>query len=478
MNQLRTRFAPSPTGYLHIGGLRTALYSYLYAKKMHGKFILRIEDTDQGRYVDGAVEIIYRTLRETGIMYDEGPDVGGDYGPYIQSQRKNEYLKYAKQLVESGHAYYCFCSEERLASLPDVNGARRYDKHCLSLSKEEVQRRLAAGEKYVIRQNMPTEGSTTYHDAVYGDITIENSELEDQILIKSDGMPTYNFANVIDDHLMAINCVMRGIEYLSSTPKYNLLYDAFGWEKPMYIHMPPIMKDAQHKLSKRNGDASYEDLIKKGFLKDAIINYIALLGWSPKDDSEKMSFAELEQKFDISGINKSPSIFDPMKLAWLNSLYIKEMTAEDFASYATPWIENCPLKSFDKTLVCKLIQSRIETFAEIEDKLRFLWEFGPFDSNLYVNQKQKTDADTARAILPLVRENFANVEVWDNAHLYESLVQLATERGVKNGKVLWPARIALTGLAATPGGASEIAEIIGKEETLRRLDMSLAQLNA
>lgn len=478
MNQLRTRFAPSPTGYLHIGGLRTALYSYLYAKKMHGKFILRIEDTDQGRYVDGAVEIIYRTLRETGIMYDEGPDVGGDYGPYIQSQRKNEYLKYAKQLVESGHAYYCFCSEERLASLPDVNGARRYDKHCLSLSKEEVQRRLAAGEKYVIRQNMPTEGSTTYHDAVYGDITIENSELEDQILIKSDGMPTYNFANVIDDHLMAINCVMRGIEYLSSTPKYNLLYDAFGWEKPMYIHMPPIMKDAQHKLSKRNGDASYEDLIKKGFLKDAIINYIALLGWSPKDDSEKMSFAELEQKFDISGINKSPSIFDPMKLAWLNSLYIKEMTAEDFASYATPWIENCPLKNFDKTLVCKLIQSRIETFAEIEDKLRFLWEFGPFDSNLYVNQKQKTDADTARAILPLVRENFANVEVWDNAHLYESLVQLATERGVKNGKVLWPARIALTGLAATPGGASEIAEIIGKEETLRRLDMSLAQLNA
>ena len=478
MNQLRTRFAPSPTGYLHIGGLRTALYSYLYAKKMHGKFILRIEDTDQGRYVDGAVEIIYRTLRETGIMYDEGPDVGGDYGPYIQSQRKNEYLKYAKQLVESGHAYYCFCSEERLASLPDVNGARRYDKHCLSLSKEEVQRRLAAGEKYVIRQNMPTEGSTTYHDAVYGDITIENSELEDQILIKSDGMPTYNFANVIDDHLMAINCVMRGIEYLSSTPKYNLLYDAFGWEKPMYIHMPPIMKDAQHKLSKRNGDASYEDLIKKGFLKDAIINYIALLGWSPKDDSEKMSFAELEQKFDISGINKSPSIFDPMKLAWLNSLYIKEMTAEDFASYATPWIENCPLKNFDKTLVCKLIQSRIETFAEIEDKLRFLWEFGPFDSNLYVNQKQKTDADTARAILPLVREKFANVEVWDNAHLYESLVQLATERGVKHGKVLWPARIALTGLAATPGGASEIAEIIGKEETLRRLDMSLAQLNA
>ena len=429
MSQLRTRFAPSPTGYLHIGGLRTALYSYLYAKKNGGKFILRIEDTDQGRYVEGAVEIIYRTLRETGIMYDEGPDVGGDYGPYIQSQRKNEYMYYAKQLVESGHAYYCFCTEERLQSLPDVNGARRYDKHCLHLPKEEVEARLAAGEPFVIRQNMPTEGSTTYHDVVYGDITIDNSELEDQILIKSDGMPTYNFANVIDDHLMAINCVMRGIEYLSSTPKYNLLYDAFGWERPMYIHMPPIMKDAQHKLSKRNGDASYEDLVKKGFLKDAIINYIALLGWSPK--------------------------------------------------YATPWINDCYLKDFDKALVCKLIQSRVETFAEIEDKLRFLVDFGTFDSALYDNAKQKTDANVAREILPLVRAAFATLaeENWDNQHLYEALVALAQNQGVKNGKVLWPARLALTGLAATPGGASEIAELLGKTETLRRLDQSIANLN-
>ena len=479
MSQLRTRFAPSPTGYLHIGGLRTALYSYLYAKKNGGKFILRIEDTDQGRYVAGAVEIIYRTLRETGIMYDEGPDVGGDYGPYIQSQRKNEYMHYAQKLVESGHAYYCFCTEERLQSLPDVNGARRYDKHCLHLPKEEVEARLAAGEPFVIRQNMPTEGSTTYHDVVYGDITIDNSELEDQILIKSDGMPTYNFANVIDDHLMAINCVMRGIEYLSSTPKYNLLYDAFGWERPMYIHMPPIMKDAQHKLSKRNGDASYEDLVKKGFLKDAIINYIALLGWSPKDDTEKMSFAELEQKFDVSGINKSPSIFDPQKLAWLNSLYIKEMTPEAFAEYATPWINDCYLKDFDKALVCKLIQSRVETFAEIEDKLRFLVDFGTFDSALYDNAKQKTDANVAREILPLVRAAFAEIaeENWDNQHLYEALVALAQSQGVKNGKVLWPARIALTGLAATPGGASEIAELLGKTETLRRLDQSIANLN-
>ena len=476
MTQLRTRFAPSPTGYLHIGGLRTALYSYLYAKKMNGKFILRIEDTDQGRYVDGAVELIYRTLHETGIMYDEGPDVGGDYGPYIQSERKNEYLYYAKKLIESGHAYYCFCTEERLAALPDVNGARRYDKHCLGISKEEAERRIANGEKYVIRQNMPTTGSTTYHDVVYGDITIDNSELEDQILIKSDGMPTYNFANVIDDHLMGINCVMRGIEYLSSTPKYNLLYDAFGWERPTYIHMPPIMKDAQHKLSKRNGDASYEDLIKKGFLKDAIINYIALLGWSPKDDSEKMSFDELKEKFDVSGINKSPSIFDPMKLAWLNSLYIKEMTAEDFAEYAAPWIANCYLNRFDKALVCKLIQSRIETFAEIEDKLRFLAEVNAIDPELYVNQKQKADAALAKQILPAIKAKLGKVAEWNNQSLFDALVELSAELECKKGAVLWIARIALTGLAATPGGASEIAEIIGKDETLKRIDLAIKQL--
>ena len=476
MSQLRTRFAPSPTGYLHIGGLRTALYSYLYAKKNNGKFILRIEDTDRGRYVEGAVEVIYKTLHETGLNYDEGPDVGGDYGPYIQSERANEYMKYALRLVESGDAYYCFCDEERLASLPAVNGARRYDKHCLSLSAEEVKQRLARGDKFVIRQNMPTEGSTTYHDAVYGDITVENSELEDQILIKSDGMPTYNFANVIDDHLMGINCVMRGTEYLSSTPKYNLLYDAFGWERPMYIHMPPIMKDAQHKLSKRNGDASYEDLIAKGFLKDAIINYIALLGWSPKDDSEKMSFDELIEKFDVSGIYKSPSIFDPLKLAWLNSLYIKEMTPEAFEEYASLWIDKCYLKNFDKALVCKLIQGRIETFAEIEDKLRFLVQFDDFDVALYDNQKQKTNADTAREVLPAVRDKFAKLTEWNNASLYAALLELVGELGVKNGKVLWPARIALTGLAATPGGASEIAELLGREETLRRLDKSIRNL--
>ena len=479
MKELRTRFAPSPTGYMHIGGLRTALYSYLYVKKQGGKFVLRIEDTDQNRYVDGAVEVIYRTLRETGLLYDEGPDVGGDYGPYVQSQRKNEYMKYAKMLVESGHAYYCFCSEERLKALPDVNGARRYDKHCLhTVSKEEAEKRIANGESFVIRQNMPTEGSSTYHDVVYGDITVDNGELEDQILIKSDGMPTYNFANVIDDHLMNINCVIRGTEYLSSTPKYNLLYDAFGWERPTYIHLPPIMKDAQNKLSKRNGDASYDDLIKKGFLKEAIINYIALLGWSPKDDTEKMSFEELKQKFSLDGINKSPSIFDPMKLAWLNSLYIKEMPFEDFCNYAKPWLDDSPLAGkYDYAKLCKLVQGRIERFGEIADKLAFLSQFDAYDTSLFVNQKQKTNEDTAREVLPLVKEKFQGVFEWTNESLYAALVDLAQSLGRKNGQILWPARIALSGLAATPGGASEIAEIIGKEETLRRLQFSIDLLN-
>lgn len=476
MKQLRTRFAPSPTGYLHIGGLRSALYSYLYAKKNNGKFILRIEDTDQERYVEGAVELIYRTLHDTGLIYDEGPDVGGDYGPYIQSQRKNEYLKYAKQLVESGHAYYCFCTPERLESLPSVNGARRYDKHCLSLSKEEVERRIANGEKYVIRQNMPTSGSSTYHDAVYGDITVDFSDMEDQILIKSDGMPTYNFANVIDDHLMNINCVMRGMEYLSSTPKYNHLYDAFGWERPMYIHMPPIMKDAQHKLSKRNGDASYEDLINKGFLKEAIINYIALLGWSPKDDTEKMSFEELKQKFSIEGINKSPSIFDPMKLAWLNSLYIKEMDFDEFCKVAQKWIDNSALKGkFDNKKLCKLIQSRIETFAEIPEKLDFLVNFGKYDTELFVNKKQKTTVESSREVLPLVYDALSKVDEknWDNQTLYQTLLNIVESKGLKNGQVLWPSRIALTGLMSTAGGASDIAEILGKDQTLKRLQYSI-----
>lgn len=478
MKQIRTRFAPSPTGYMHIGGLRTALYSYLYAKKNGGKLILRIEDTDLKRYVKGAKEIIYRTLKETGITYDEGPDVGGDYGPYIQSERKNEYLLYAKQLIEKGAAYYCFCSEERLHSLPETNGARRYDKHCLGITKQEAERRIANGEPFVIRQNMPISGSTTYHDVVYGDITVENEELEDQILIKSDGMPTYNFANVIDDHLMNINCVMRGIEYLSSTPKYNHLYDAFGWEKPTYIHMPPIMKDAHHKLSKRNGDASYEDLIQKGFLKDAIVNYIALLGWSPKDNTEKMSFQELLDKFSLEGISKSPSIFDPVKMAWLNSLYIKEMPFDEFVVAATKWIdEDASLKDYDKKLLCRLIQGRIETFAEIPQKLAFLTELKKYDVAIFINEKQKADVLSAKELLPQIKDAFCSVDVWDNEHLFQALVDLSLKKEIKKGKVLWPARVALTGLESNPGGASEIAEIIGKEETLKRLDFSFALLN-
>ncbi|MEG2014108.1 MAG: glutamate--tRNA ligase, partial [Clostridia bacterium] len=444
--QLRTRFAPSPTGYLHIGGLRTALYSYLYAKKMNGKFILRIEDTDQERFVEGATELIYRTLRETGLYYDEGPDIGGAYGPYIQSERKKDYLIYAKQLVAQGDAYYCFCSKERLESLPDINGARRYDKHCLNLSKEEVEEKLTAGEPYVIRQNMPTTGSSTYHDVVYGDITVDNAELEDNILIKSDGMPTYNFANVIDDHLMDINCVMRGIEYLSSTPKYNLLYDAFGWERPIYIHMPPIMKDAQHKLSKRNGDASFEDLIKKGFLKEAILNYIALLGWSPKDDREKLSFDELKACFSIEGINKSPSIFDPVKLAWLNGEYIKEMPLDDFVTIATPWLDKSKVAGkYNYRLICALLQTRVETLAEIPEKFNFLEEYQPSSAEMYYNKKLKTDGSVAKEILPQVAKAFEEITVWSHDQIMNAQTQLVAKLNAKNGVVMFPTMIAISG---------------------------------
>ncbi len=475
MSNIRTRFAPSPTGYMHIGNLRTALYSYLYAKRNNGKLILRIEDTDQGRLVEGATEVIYNTLRETGIFYDEGPDVGGQYGPYIQSQRKKDYLEKAQQLVAGGHAYYCFCTEERLASLVDDNGNRKYDKHCLSLSAEEVSQRIASGEKYVIRQNMPTTGSSTYTDLVYGDITVDNDQLEDQILIKSDGMPTYNFANVIDDHAMDINCVMRGIEYLTSTPKYNYLYDAFGWEKPIYIHMPPIMKDATHKLSKRNGDANYADLIAKGYLRDAIINYIALLGWSPKDDTEKMSYQQLIDKFDVNGINKSPSIFDPVKLDWLNSLYIKEMSTEQFASYARQFVDDSLLGQFDYDKMFALVHNRIDRFDQINDMLSFLVKFNP-DNELYYNKKQKTDKQTSYQVMPHIIDSLQQLEQWDNQHIYDALVELAGKLELKNGKILWPARIAITAMSATAGGASEIADILGKSATLDRLQQSLAVL--
>lgn len=470
--EVRTRFAPSPTGYLHIGGLRTALYAYLYAKKNGGKFILRIEDTDLERYVDGAVEVIYSTMREARLIWDEGPDVGGEYGPYIQTERKDIYLKYARQLVEQGDAYYCFCTKERLAKMHE-DGATKYDKHCLSLSREEVERRIAAGEPYVIRQNIPETGSTTYHDMVFGDITVENKELEDNVLIKSDGMPTYNFANVIDDHLMRISHVIRGVEYLSSTPKYNLLYKAFGWELPQYMHLQPIMRDATHKLSKRHGDASYDDFIKKGYLKDAILNYIALLGWSPKNDREKFTLDEMVEMFSVDGLSKSASIFDEAKMRWLNSCYVKELSPEDYYDHALPFMEKLDyLKGYDLRYLATLLQGRTEIFSDVEKLTAFLTEFDGFDLDLFVNQKWKTDRDLAKNMIPdlmgLVSDDFDN--------LHDALVAYAEKSGYKKGQVLWIFRIAITGAAATPGGATEMATLLGKEKVAARLALTLERL--
>ena len=470
--EVRTRFAPSPTGYLHIGGLRTALYAYLYAKKNGGKFILRIEDTDLERYVDGAVEVIYSTMREAGLIWDEGPDVGGEYGPYIQTERKDIYLKYAKQLVEQGDAYYCFCTKERLAKIHE-DGATKYDKHCLSLSREEVERRIAAGEPYVIRQNIPETGSTTYHDMVFGDITVENKELEDNVLIKSDGMPTYNFANVIDDHLMHITHVIRGVEYLSSTPKYNLLYKALGWDLPQYMHLQPIMRDATHKLSKRHGDASYDDFIKKGYLKDAILNYIALLGWSPKNDREKFTLDEMVEMFSVEGLSKSASIFDEAKMRWLNSCYVKELSPEDYYAHALPFMEKLDyLEGYDLRYLATLLQGRTEIFSDVGKLTAFLTEFDGFDLDLFVNQKWKTDREVAKRMLPdlmeLVRDDFDN--------LHDALVAYAEKAGYKKGQVLWIFRIAITGAAATPGGATEMATLLGKEKVAARLAITLERL--
>ena len=478
MEKVRTRFAPSPTGYLHIGGLRTALYGYLFAKQRGGDFILRIEDTDTNRYVDGSVQIIYDTMRDSGIMYDEGPDVGGDYGPYIQSERKEIYTKYAKELVEKGGAYYCFCTPERIASLKDEEGNVRYDKHCLKLSKEEIEERIARGDSYVIRQNIPTSGTGSYHDLVYGDISVDYKDIEDGILIKSDGMPTYNFANVIDDHLMGITHVIRGTEYLSSTPKYNLMYDAFGWERPVYIHLPPIMKDAQHKLSKRNGDASYEDFVKKGYVKQSIVNYIALLGWSPKSNQEKMSLAELVEHFSLEGISKSPSIFDETKMKWLSGEYIKEMGYEEFKSLALPFLKESPaFGKFDEDKLLNLVKTRVQILSEIPEKLDFLTDFKEYDLELFVNEKQKATVELAKDILPKIKERLSGLTDFTNANLFETLVALSTELGIKKQALLWIARIAITGKAATAGGATEIAEVLGKEETLRRIDFSIDLLN-
>lgn len=476
--RVRTRFAPSPTGYLHIGGLRTALYGYLFAKQRHGDFILRIEDTDQARYVDGSVDIIYHTMRDSGIMYDEGPDVGGNYGPYIQSERKEIYLEYAKKLVELGGAYYCFCDKERLESLKDENGNAKYDKHCLNLSKEEIQAKLDSGCPYVIRQNVPTEGTGSYVDLVYGEIDVDYKEIEDGILIKSDGMPTYNFANVIDDHLMAINYVIRGSEYLSSTPKYNLMYDAFGWERPVYIHLPPIMKDATRKLSKRYGDASYQDFVEKGYVKQAIVNYIALLGWSPKGNEEKMSLPELVEKFSLDGISKSPSIFDEVKMRWLSGEYIKAMSDEEFLEYAEPFYKKSKCYGkYDLKKMIPVLKPRIEIFSEIPEKMDYLCEYGEFSSDLYFHKKMKTDKEIAKAVLPEAREVLNNITEWTFDNVHDELMKLVEKKGMKTGQVFWCVRVAISGKESTAGGVMEIADIIGKKETVERMDFAINLLN-
>lgn len=474
MGKVRTRFAPSPTGYLHIGGLRTALYGFLYSKMMGGDFILRIEDTDTARYVDGSVQIIYDTMRDSGIMYDEGPDVGGNYGPYVQSERKSIYTEYAEKLVELGGAYYCFCTPERIETLKDDAGNMRYDKHCLKLSKEEIKAKIDAGEPYVIRQNVPAEGVGSYNDLVYGDISVDYKDIEDGILIKSDGMPTYNFANVIDDHLMGITHVIRGIEYLSSTPKYNLMYDAFGWERPTYIHLPPIMKDAQHKLSKRNGDASYEDFVNKGYVKEAIVNYIALLGWSPKGNVEKMSLNELISNFSLEGIGKSPAIFDETKMKWLSGEYIKEMTAEEFKERAYSFLKlSKAYGKYDEDKLLSLAKGRVQIFSEISEKIDFLEEFGEYDLNLFENQKQKASITLAKEILPKIKETLEGVAEWNNSNLFAVLVELSAKLEIKKQALLWITRIALTGRESTAGGATEVADILGKEEVLKRIDFSI-----
>ena len=479
--QVRTRFAPSPTGYLHLGGLRTALYTYLFARSHGGKFILRIEDTDQEREVPGAVEKIYSSMAAAGLKYDEGPDVGGDYGPYIQSQRKDLYLPYAKQLVESGHAYYCFCTKERLdqarAEAEKKGENFKYDKHCLHLSKEEVQRRLDAGEPYVIRQNIPTEGKAGFDDLIFGHVEVDCSTLDDNVLIKADGLPTYNFANVIDDHTMGITHVTRGTEYLSSAPKYNLLYQAFGWEPPKYIHLPPVMANAQRKLSKRYGDPSFEDLLDQGYLKEAIINFLALLGWSPKGEQEIFSLEELEKIFDLDGINKAPAIFDMQKLRWFNAEYMRKLPFEEYLRLAAPWFEKAlaPGK-FDLRRLAELMQNRTEVLKDIPDMVSFLAEMPEFDPAIYTHKKMKTNPEIALQALKAVRPMLETIDPWTEQQLHDKVMEFIPTTGLKNGQMLWPLRIAISGRESTPGGAFEIAYLLGREETLKRLDDSIARL--
>ncbi len=479
---VRTRFAPSPTGYLHLGGLRTALYTYLFTKKNNGVFILRIEDTDQERLVEGATEKIYKSLKLAGLNWDEGPDVGGPVGPYIQSERKDMYLPYAQQLVREGKAYYCFCTKEELAerrAAAEAEGKTwKYDKHCLHLSPEEIQAKLDAGVPYVIRQNIPESGEASFDDVLYGHISVDCSELDDNVLIKADGLPTYNFANVIDDHTMGITHVLRGNEYLSSTPKYNLLYDAFGWEKPVYIHLTPVMADSTRKLSKRHGDPSFEDLLDEGYLKDAVVNYISLVGWNPGDNREFFTMDELIEAFSLEGLSKSPAIFDKNKCRWMNAEYIRRMTPEEFTAAAMPWYEKAGIAHMDKDILQRNLQPRVEVFGELPAMVDFLTRMPEFGEELYFSKKMKTNADTARRDLPVIIDTLEKLPEWTEESVHTALLNLAAEQGVKNGVILWPARIAMAGKLVTPCGAIEIAVLLGREETLRRMKDSLTKLNA
>ena len=480
--KVRTRYAPSPTGRMHVGNLRTALYAYLIAKHEGGDFLLRIEDTDQERYVEGATEIIYRTLENTGLIHDEGPDKDRGAGPYVQSQRHKAgiYLNYAKKLIEKGEAYYCFCTQERLNSLKTaVNGEEimTYDKHCLHLSKEEVEANLAAGMPYVIRQKNPSEGTTTFHDDIYGDITVDNSELDDMVLIKSDGYPTYNFANVVDDHLMGITHVVRGNEYLSSSPKYNRLYDAFGWQVPVYVHCPLITNEEHKKLSKRSGHSSYEDLIEQGFVSEAVVNYVALLGWSPEDNREIFSLDELVEAFDYRHMSKSPAVFDVTKLKWMNGEYLKAMEPERFYEMAAPYIKEVIKKDLDLKKIAAMVKTRIEVLPDIGGHIDFFEELPEYDPQMYVHKKMKSTKETSLEVLKEVLPLLEAQEDYGNDALYETLSQYVSEKGYKTGYVMWPVRTAVSGKQMTPAGATEIMEVLGKEESLDRIRKGIQMLS-
>ena len=485
MNRVRTRYAPSPTGRMHVGNLRTALYEYLIAKHEGGDFLLRIEDTDQERFVEGAIDIIYNTLKLTGLTHDEGPDKDGGCGPYVQSERRAAgiYMKYAKQLIEKGEAYYCFCTKERLSTLKSVVSEEegkeivKYDKHCLHLSKEEIEANLKAGIPYVIRQNIPLDGTTTFHDAIYGDITVDNAELDDMILIKSDGFPTYNFANVVDDHLMSITHVVRGNEYLSSTPKYTRLYHAFGWEEPIYVHCPLITNEEHKKLAKRSGHSSFEDLLEQGFVTEAIVNFIALLGWSSGTNEEIFSLEELVKEFDYHHINKSPAVFDMAKLKWMNSEYIKKMDNERYYELALPYIREVIHKDLDLKKIADLVKSRIETFPDIKDMIDFFEEMPEYDTSMYIHKKMKTDEEIS---LNILKEQLPLLEALDDYSIpgiEEVIMGYIKEKGIKNGMGLWPVRTAVSGKQSTPGGAYEIMNIIGKEESIRRIKLAIDKLS-